>query len=223
MSDLQDFQSAIDRLFIACRDDRIRQPAETEQLMTELRSRRSRFEQISRQLLDSVIRPRVELMCGRFRNAQVVETASGDGYHCRFAYSERFPSNARCEIVVDHDERVQQLLIRFERYMRPTFMRFDEQDEFEMLLDTIDEDAVSNWIESKLLAFTEAYLHIDRGDDDALDETAVDPVCGMRVDRQAPAAMLDYKGHTYYFCAEECRRQFSEQPTRYIQFEPDWW
>jgi uncharacterized protein len=39
---------------------------------------------------------------------------------------------------------------------------------------------------------------------------AVDPVCGMTVDR-AKAVTLEHDGHTVYFCSEHCRHAYAEK------------
>jgi uncharacterized protein len=41
---------------------------------------------------------------------------------------------------------------------------------------------------------------------------AVDPVCGMMVDRSA-ARRLSQDGHTYYFCCDDCKRIFESDPS----------
>ena len=50
------------------------------------------------------------------------------------------------------------------------------------------------------------YLTMRRG--------AIDPVCGMNVDR-SKAARLDHGGQTYFFCSEHCLRAFEADPGRY--------
>ncbi|HEX7128083.1 MAG TPA: XdhC family protein, partial [Thermodesulfobacteriota bacterium] len=42
----------------------------------------------------------------------------------------------------------------------------------------------------------------------ALSRFVADPVCGMSVDRDAPAATATRGGVTYYFCCEGCRTRF---------------
>ncbi len=39
-----------------------------------------------------------------------------------------------------------------------------------------------------------------------------DPVCGMEVDTSLAPAQTTYEGQAYYFCSEECRRIFEENP-----------
>ena len=49
--------------------------------------------------------------------------------------------------------------------------------------------------------------------------TVKDLVCGMDVDpKKAAAAGLksDYKGKTYYFCAEDCKKQFDAEPGKFV-------
>ena len=43
----------------------------------------------------------------------------------------------------------------------------------------------------------------------------IDPVCGMTIDSQTAVARTQYEGTTFYFCSEECKRQFDANPTRY--------
>ena len=39
-----------------------------------------------------------------------------------------------------------------------------------------------------------------------------DPVCGMEIDSSQAAAQTMYQGQAYYFCSEECRRTFEQNP-----------
>lgn len=42
-----------------------------------------------------------------------------------------------------------------------------------------------------------------------------DPVCGMMVEPGSAAGQATYQGQTYYFCSEQCRRQFEQSPERF--------
>ncbi|MFL6647866.1 MAG: XdhC family protein [Sulfurifustaceae bacterium] len=44
---------------------------------------------------------------------------------------------------------------------------------------------------------------------------AIDPVCGMTVDRATATYTLAHAGVTYYFCCAGCRQEFEKAPTRY--------
>ena len=43
-----------------------------------------------------------------------------------------------------------------------------------------------------------------------------DPVCGMQLDEQQAAVTSTYQGKMYYFCSVACKRQFDQNPQRYI-------
>ena len=55
--------------------------------------------------------------------------------------------------------------------------------------------------------------------DSTTQSAAIDPVCGMSVDREhARAAGLtaDLDGQTYYFCGKGCKLDFQDDPQRYL-------
>lgn len=45
--------------------------------------------------------------------------------------------------------------------------------------------------------------------------TAIDPVCGMKVDPSRAGATRQHGANTYYFCCEGCARKFSNTPANY--------
>jgi P-type Cu+ transporter len=46
--------------------------------------------------------------------------------------------------------------------------------------------------------------------------TAIDPVCGMKVDPHTAAHRHDHQGRTYYFCSDRCRSRFAADPAKYL-------
>jgi YHS domain-containing protein len=48
-------------------------------------------------------------------------------------------------------------------------------------------------------------------------KAAKDLVCGMTVDPKAPGTLkTQYKGETYYFCSETCKKSFDANPEKYV-------
>lgn len=43
-----------------------------------------------------------------------------------------------------------------------------------------------------------------------------DLVCGMEIDPTTAAAMYEYQGVTYYFCAIGCKDAFEADPEKYL-------
>lgn len=48
-------------------------------------------------------------------------------------------------------------------------------------------------------------------------EKVVDPVCDMEFKIEKAVTQTEYKGRTYYFCTEACKRQFDADPDRYAE------
>ncbi len=46
-----------------------------------------------------------------------------------------------------------------------------------------------------------------------------DPVCGMMVDEKHAAAQSEYRGKTYYFCSQGCKKAFDRDPEKYVRAE----
>jgi YHS domain-containing protein len=46
-------------------------------------------------------------------------------------------------------------------------------------------------------------------------------VGGMELDSSLASAQMVYEGQPYYFCSEECMRQFRADPKRYIRAQAD--
>jgi YHS domain-containing protein len=46
-----------------------------------------------------------------------------------------------------------------------------------------------------------------------------DPVCGMEVDPKTAGGKSDYKGQTYYFCSQGCKKAFEKEPEKYVNAE----
>ena len=50
----------------------------------------------------------------------------------------------------------------------------------------------------------------------ATQQSAIDPVCGMRVDRDTAEYRSFHEGRPYYFCSAGCKETFDKDPGKYI-------
>lgn len=217
MDDLQEFSRQVEkRLADADRDPHWRS-AEAERYMAEVEERRRRFDQVCSRMITTVIRPRLEVLISFFPNASLAKKLLDNHASCLFGYCRRFPTTAKVEFVVEHDLRCEMAVVRYEAYMMPVFVKFDEHDKVNFLLDQACDGTLDMWVEERLLEFLDAYLRIDSGAEDYVQETVVDPVCGMRINRSLTVANQAYCGHSYFFCSIECHEKFSRKPSAYVQ------
>ena len=49
-----------------------------------------------------------------------------------------------------------------------------------------------------------------------MDEKYVDPVCGMELTAEEAADSVEYDGQTYYFCSQNCKDRFDQNPQQYV-------
>jgi YHS domain-containing protein len=45
----------------------------------------------------------------------------------------------------------------------------------------------------------------------------MDPVCGTRVDDKRAEFQTQFAGRNYFFCSEECRKEFEADPNEYLE------
>src|SRR5512146_2605223 len=57
---------------------------------------------------------------------------------------------------------------------------------------------------------------IDGAQGACMDNTGMDPVCGMDIEPDTAAGKSEYKGQTYYFCSPGCKRSFDKDPEKYL-------
>jgi Cu+-exporting ATPase len=53
--------------------------------------------------------------------------------------------------------------------------------------------------------------------DEKEEQKQIDPVCEMEVTPETAACSIDYKGKTYYFCAQSCKHEFQQDPESFIR------
>src|SRR3954451_23083548 len=46
-------------------------------------------------------------------------------------------------------------------------------------------------------------------------DVAIDPVCGMKVEKKSAKHTLVHEGHTIYFCSKSCKERFSANPSAF--------
>ena len=44
-----------------------------------------------------------------------------------------------------------------------------------------------------------------------------DPVCGMEINVENAVERTEYQGEVFYFCSDQCRNRFDEDPGRFIE------
>ncbi len=216
MNELVVFAQRVETLLASARREPHWTPEESERYMQAIAARREKFETLAKWLIETVIQPRLETLASYFPNASLSRKEPVGQCSCWFGYCERFPASTRVAFAVEHDVRLEKVAVCFEASMMPMFIKMNERDRLTEPLDSIRGDTVAAWVEERLCEFLDSYLLIDRGPEEFREDTATDPVCGMRISRSAAAASDSYRGHPYFFCSRECQERFAHNPTDYV-------
>jgi YHS domain-containing protein len=218
---LTEFSRKIDGLLSKSNREPHWDQEEARRYMVDVAERRSRFEAIAHRLCNQVILPLVEVMASRLPNATLSLNEPTGRCVCWLGYCERFPASTKVGFSIEHDVRFEKVYACFEASMSPPFIKLNEHDKHSMLLDEVRDDDVSAWVQERLFEFLNDYLRIDRGLDDFEDETATDPVCGMRISHNHATASTSYIGRQYFFCSSDCVNRFLREPAAYVKVELD--
>lgn len=189
------------------------------QQMAQVDHRHEQFTVLADRLTKEVLRPRMEKLASFFENAQVVQAPEQVGRHqavCTFTHTDRFPARARLELGLNHDRLAENFVVSYCLQILPIFFDFPKQDEKLMPLDSVDDGKVAEWFDEKIVAFLDAYLKLETHHQYQSDNMVTDPVCGMPVNKLHAAARMEHHGVIYYFCVEDCRKKFAEDPDRYL-------
>jgi YHS domain-containing protein len=188
------------------------------QRMQEYEERHQRFTALADQLMEAVVRPRLRTLAEHFDNAHLLDDDQGGKHHCvcQFLHTDRFPASVKLEVAVSRDGDFENLHVLYDLEIIPVFFAFERRDQLTLPLGTVTEARVAAWVEEKVLHFVDTYLRLENAPRYQEGNVAMDPVCGMRVNKAHAAAHIDYKGETYYFCIPDCQRQFAENPERYL-------
>ncbi len=94
----------------------------------------------------------------------------------------------------------------------PVVVRYDKQSVLEFPLGGVQDDAVVQWFDDRIIAFVQAYVAVVRQDaalrEQLKEEFVEDPAAGIRFPKYLASSTLERDGRTYYFVDEETRREF---------------
>ena len=221
MSDLSELERQIEQRLAAAKAKNVLYQTHNRERMQEMQREQGQREQVAaraRELVESVIRPRMARLATYFDNAEVVPTSqTGDeSCACSFRHTERFPATAKLTLATHSDSETAKICIMYRLEILPIFFEFDREDQLTLPADAVDFVAANSWIERKILQFIDTYLKLQEIDPYQQENLVTDPVCGMRINRTSAAAEIEYGGRTFYFCVGECRDKFAAEPSRYV-------
>jgi YHS domain-containing protein len=177
--------------------------------------RLQRYEAVAQHVID-LLKPRLAAFLERFQD--VVKAEPSVREHTR-AVTLTFAATVakvtlRFEVFPDRD--VNHARLECTQEIVPVLVRYDKQSALELPLDAVQDDAVVQWFDERIVAFVKAYLALVRQDADLRehlkDQMVEDPVAKIRFPKYLASSALERDGRTYYFVDEDTRREFEKEP-----------
>src|SRR5262249_22797495 len=109
------------------------------------------------------------------------------------------------------DRDVKKLILSYDLEILPVLMTFKNHDEVEFPLNAVDKEAVAKWIDDRIVDFVQTYFSMGENEIYLKDHMVEDPVAHVSFPKYAAATTLEWQGKTYYFIADETRREFEKQ------------
>jgi YHS domain-containing protein len=218
MNDLDRFEQQIREKLASVAKDRIERDQAIRHQMERRVKRLAAYEEMERRMMDSVIYPRVEAVARRFANATLSPGKGELNSHvlCHFEKSPDFPARVSLTFAVCPDLEMKCAIVTHDLEILPVYFEFQGHDQLAISTESVDEQSVGHWVESKLLAFVDAFGRLQTLDQYQVENEVIDPVCQIRFNRAAAEAEAEFEGSKYYFRLAECRRMFLADPQRYL-------
>jgi YHS domain-containing protein len=174
-----------------------------------------RYEAEAQHIIE-LVKPRLEAFLERFKPVVKVEPMVRQ--HTR-AVNLTFAATVakatlRFEVFPDRD--VNRIRLECTQEIIPVVVRYEKQSVLEFPLGGVQDDAVVQWFDDRIVAFVQAYVALVRQDtalrEQLKDEFVEDPVARIRFPKYLASSTLERDGRTFYFVDEETRREFEKQP-----------
>jgi YHS domain-containing protein len=189
--------------------------AERTRAAREREARLAQYEPVVGHIL-ALLRPRSAAFVDRFKD--VVKATAEVREHTRALNLEFTSTLAKVSVCFEvlPDSDVRHVRIECTQEIVPVVVQFDRHTRIEFPIEAVNDDAMIQWFDDRVVAFVKTYVALMRKDvdlrDHLKDRLVEDPVAKIRFPKYLASSTLERDGRTYYFVDEETRREFENEP-----------
>jgi YHS domain-containing protein len=187
---------------------------EVNRSMEQLLARKGRFETVARDILTSVVYPRLQALSQNFENSRLTDIKGVPGLYCacKFSHTQRFPATVSLEFSLFPGQEYKNLDVHYKLKIFPMLMEYNQHEERSFPLEIPGGEDIGAWVEARILEFLDTYLKLETHPLYQKDNFVVDPVCGMKIPLVSATSSIEQEGRVIYFCSEACRMNFLKRP-----------
>lgn len=218
MSDLDQLDDRIKSAFAAAekRIEEIQQAAGRS--YDEMHRRYEQFEELLGRIGPEVVEPRLNKLVEFFPHVEATPTVSRQGREVklRFPKTPDCPVGVQVKLAIVHDAGIRNLILEYSVEILPIFAVYERSARLTMPLDDIDQQALAQWMDDRLVKLAETLLSLQFVDEYQRDLMVVDPVVETRFPRGFSKGTVEHAGQTYYFVADQTFEEFKRNPDQYV-------
>jgi YHS domain-containing protein len=217
MGRLDEFANAVRLRLEAERDEQAAARAAVEEAMRRRRERAEQAAAAAVPLQHGVVVPLMETLARQLDvTVEHLTLSTGLSAVVQRPRTGAFPARARLSIGVGWSEETGRVWLAADQMFTPVLLPLDRTTQFQLDAAAPDTEAITAWVQERILAFVDACLEVERSDVYRQAEHTMDPVCGMIVAVGPMTTVLERGGHRYHFCSATCRDRFAADPPRYL-------
>ena len=210
MADLSTLLGRIDAEFNASQEKIKKFQAQKADEHKGREERLEKFAQLSEKLR-GVWQPRLEALANRFgERVEVTPTVTPSRREATFKFQSPLARiDLRFSVVTDTE--VRNVIFNYDLEILPILMQFESHAEVTFPLDAVDQEALAQWFDDRIVGFVRAYLAVHENNHYLKGHMVQDPIAGVSFPKYAAGATLQRGGKTYYFISEETCREFERK------------
>lgn len=170
----------------------------------------------------AILLPRLETLTkvDVFKDIKQIVSLEGQGldvrgFHGRtttlsIPFSDACPAKVQLSFRLGHDGPVENSIMDYRLQILPIFFKFDSQDQLVIPINHPSEGAIAEWIEDKLVGFTQTFFELHFHNQYQQKHLETDVVMNIRFPKVYAAGKKEYQGRTYYFYTHESLLAFEK-------------
>jgi YHS domain-containing protein len=178
--------------------------------------------------IHAILLPRLEAFTkvDVFKDIKQIVSLEGQGldvrgFHGRtttlsIPFSDACPAKVQLSFRLGHDGPVENAIMDYRLQILPIFFKFDSHDQLVIPINQPNEESIAEWIEDKLVGFTQAFFQLHFHNQYQQKHLETDVVMNIRFPKVYAAGKKECEGRTYYFYTDESLLAFEKDPSEYV-------
>lgn len=213
MSSVNELVARIEDTFAAVKDKLKQQQQRGLQIVQERRHRLAEYEKLQPRI-GEICRPRLEALAKRAGERVSVKPMVSETRRSAVFEFRSPKAYITLTFSVAPDREITNAVVECDLRIVPVLWKFDSHAEFSIPIAKPDLEAMTRWLDDRIVAFVELYLQIHEGEFLEKAEYVEDPVAKVKFPKFAAGATLEQEGRTYFFIDENTKAEFAtQQPT----------